>query len=159
MRRIGWLVVLLVIAGTAGYLAGVSTPLRERKVHRLSVAADCNPILVAGCTASDSRHVIELQLDTDTRYLKPFDIQVKTQGFKDTIVKSVSVEFNMVNMDMGLNRFRLQQVDQQVAGSVYRGQGMLPVCVTGRVDWQARVEVEMDDATYQAIFDVTITKR
>jgi hypothetical protein len=159
MRRIGWLVVLLVIAGTAGYLAGVSTPLRERKVHRLSVAADCNPILVAGCTASDSRHVIELQLDTDTRYLKPFDIQVKTQGFKDTIVKSVSVEFNMVNMDMGLNRFRLQKVDQQVAGSVYRGQGMLPVCVTGRVDWQARVELEMDDATYQAIFDVTITKR
>lgn len=53
-------------------------------------------------------------------------------------VSKVEVDFAGVNMNMGLNRPELKAVGE----GRFSGQGTLPVCVTGAMDWQATVIVE-----------------
>jgi hypothetical protein len=159
MKHFGWLLLaVLLMAGVIGYLMGESTPRVTTKVSLPSTVKNCNPVLDL-CTASDHSHSVVFRLDPSTRYLKPFEIEVTIKGFNVTAVKTVSVDFNMVDMDMGINRFSLNQVIQQETGIVYRGRGILPVCVTGRRDWQAVVEVDAGDTAYQAVFNFIISKR
>lgn len=159
MKHAGWLLLgVLLVAGVTGYLMGVSAPPVTTKLSLPSTVKNCNPVLDV-CKASDHSHSVALRLDTSTRYLKPFEIEVTINGFNVTAIKTVSVDFNMVDMDMGINRFRLNQVIQQETGIVYRGRGILPVCVTGRRDWQAVVEVDAGDTAYQAVFNFIISKR
>lgn len=51
--------------------------------------------------------------------------------------QAVTLRFDMVGMDMGVNQYRLQVIDK----GVWQAQVMLPVCVTGRRDWFATVRV------------------
>lgn len=156
MKRLGGLLVVLVLAGVAGYLVGRPAP-QDPPPRQLRLAADCNPV-GHPCTANDERRRIDLRLDPELRYLKPFPIEVGVRGFGSAAVHAVTVTFNMAGMDMGLNRFRLQPVDASGTAARYQGQGMLPVCVTGRSDWQALVEVRAEDGRYQALFEFSVTK-
>lgn len=67
--------------------------------------------------------------------LKPLDIQVRLQG---VAAKGVQLEFTGVKMDMGFNRSTLKAI----APDHFVGQGNLPVCMTGRMRWQATIFVE-----------------
>ena len=154
MRPYRWLFVVLVLAaGVAGCPAS-----RDKPITHLQLTVICNPV-GNRCTASDSRHHISLRLDPELTYLKPFGIEVKTRGIGSEPANRVTVRFGMTGMEMGLNRFRLQPVDGSGADPVYHGEGMLPVCVTGRSDWQALVEVEAQGRRYQAVFDFSVARR
>lgn len=157
MKRIGGLLIVLVLAGLAGYLIGRPAP-QDPPPRQLHLAVDCQPVGTL-CTASDKRHRIALRLDSELGYLKPFSIEVEVGGFGPAAIEGITVTFTMTGMDMGLNRFRLQPVDTSGIPTRYQGQGMLPVCVTGRSDWQALVEVRTEDARYQARFDFNVTHR
>lgn len=67
--------------------------------------------------------------------VKPFEVQVAVSGLAPS---RVEVDFAGVDMNMGLNRPQLQD----------RGNGRfvaevtLPVCITGRMDWQVTVLIE-----------------
>lgn len=73
--------------------------------------------------------------------IKPIQVTVKTQGFE---AKSITVDFNGVNMNMGINHYKMVQKapDQFVAES------LLPVCVRNSMSWQADIQVETDKGGY-----------
>lgn len=79
-----------------------------------------------------------VELSTDARpipMVKPFKVQVAVSGLNPS---RVEVDFAGIDMDMGLNRPAL--ADQ--GGGRYAADASLPVCVTGRMDWQATVLIE-----------------
>lgn len=65
----------------------------------------------------------------------PLALEVALRGRE---ASKVEVDFTGVSMNMGLNRPQLQAAGD----GRYTGQGTLPVCVTGAMDWQATVLVE-----------------
>lgn len=67
--------------------------------------------------------------------VSPLQLDVSITGQEAT---KVEVDFTGANMNMGLNRPRLVALGD----GHFNGQGTLPVCVTGGMDWQATVLVE-----------------
>jgi hypothetical protein len=79
-----------------------------------------------------------LELDSTTRPIplaRPFGVVVNIAG---ATAGRVEVDFAGVDMNMGLIRPRL--ADQ--GGGRFSGEAALPVCITGRMTWQATVLVE-----------------
>ena len=74
--------------------------------------------------------------------LQPFRVQLHAP---DTAVASATVDFQMVDMYMGVNRYGLQRQ----AEGVWSREVMLPVCATGRSDWLMYLWVEQDGKRYQ----------
>lgn len=62
--------------------------------------------------------------------LKPLSVKVSLEGYE---ASAVLLDFSGVEMDMGFNQVSLE------AGPLgqFSGRGNLPVCVTGRMRWQA----------------------
>ena len=67
--------------------------------------------------------------------VKPFAVEVRTSGFTPS---RVEVDFAGIDMNMGFNR---PQLEARGDGR-HVGEATLPVCITGRMDWQATVLVE-----------------
>ncbi|MGE5493090.1 MAG: hypothetical protein ACM31P_17585 [Actinomycetota bacterium] len=67
----------------------------------------------------------------------PLQLEAEVTGRE---ASKVEVDFAGVDMNMGLNRPQLQAA----GGGRFTGQGTLPVCVTGTMDWQATLVVETD---------------
>ncbi len=67
--------------------------------------------------------------------LKPLVVEVVVSGVAP---RQVDVDFAGVSMNMGHNRPRLAAA----VGGRFTCEAMLPVCVTGSMDWQATVLVE-----------------
>lgn len=106
-----------------------------------------------GCDASEQscrlvHDGVELQLtlDKEIRPLQPFHLQLQVAGIGPAI-EAVTVEFFMEGMDMGINRYRLLS-----NGRDWQGEITLPVCVAGRSDWRAVVEVESQSNRYRGVF-------
>ena len=68
--------------------------------------------------------------------VKPFAVEVKANGVTPA---RVEVDFAGVDMNMGYNRPELRSSG---AGR-FVGEATLPVCITGHMDWQATVLVEV----------------
>ncbi len=64
--------------------------------------------------------------------VQPLQLKVDVKGLE---VDGVEVDFSGVTMNMGYNRPRLERVGE----GRFRGEGMLPVCVRQRMDWEAKV--------------------
>lgn len=69
--------------------------------------------------------------------VQPLRLEVRVQGLS---VSRAAVDFTGVDMNMGFNRAEL---GPEAPGS-FSGEGMLPVCVRGRMQWQARVLLESE---------------
>ncbi|WP_456379035.1 hypothetical protein [Thiolapillus sp.] len=69
---------------------------------------------------------------------KPLQLQVQVQGRE---VRKVEVDFSGVTMNMGYNRPRLQAVEK----GRFEGEGMLPVCIRQRMDWEAKLMLDTPD--------------
>ncbi|MEJ2591485.1 MAG: hypothetical protein P8178_08825 [Candidatus Thiodiazotropha sp.] len=64
--------------------------------------------------------------------MKPLQLRVEMQQVK---ADAVVVDFQGVDMNMGLNRVKLEPAGE----GVYTGQGTLPVCVRDAMEWEAKV--------------------
>ena len=69
--------------------------------------------------------------------VKPLQIDVRVTG---TVAQRVELDFSGRTMDMGPNRTVLAAAGD----GNYRGSAMLPVCVTGRMDWRATLFVDTE---------------
>lgn len=103
--------------------------------------AACNPVVEAGspqgCSISQDGRGMRLLLEGDVRPLRPFTLRLKLPDTVRSQVKQASVDFVMLGMDMGINRYTLrQQSDGDLAAQV-----ILPVCSVGRSDWVAQLSV------------------
>lgn len=119
----------------------------------LAVDKGCS-IAQTTCRANGARS-LEVQLVGDIQPLVPFEM---TARFAEAAgVRAVVVEFYMVGMDMGLNRYTLQPVAD--ADGMWRGTVTLPVCLAGRADWYAEVRTETAEGRYLARFPFETVRR
>lgn len=154
LALIGWLLVLLV-AGFLGYhyLAPKLQPSLQQEPIRLALRdPDCQPA-TAPCAAGDDATTIRLALGPGVPVMQPFPVNAEVQ-LTDEIPTRVTVDFQMIGMDMGRNEYLLEPA----ADRRWKGIAILPVCATGRTDWQAVMEVETASGQhYQAVFPFQVS--
>lgn len=97
-----------------------------------SQAAHC-PDLHAGCRVQTPRRPVELRVQGALKTLSPFTLSVRAPG-----AQRVTAHFDMEGMDMGFNLYTLRPAPD----GVFQARVTLPVCVTGRRDWQMHLEVD-----------------
>ena len=97
------------------------------------------------CDFSGENISLTIELADRIKYLHYFSVRVLIHSAESDI-KSVRSVFRMVNMDMGLNQFILKPVlMNKDKKSIWHTNAILPVCVTGRKDWQMELEIETSD--------------
>ncbi|HEY9199615.1 MAG TPA: hypothetical protein VIR60_09625 [Gammaproteobacteria bacterium] len=117
----------------------------------LTVDADCDSARQT-CSARAADLEIELRLGPPVRPMEAFEIRL--QGSPEALADAaqITLEFQMRDMDMGLNRYRLERA----ADGVWRGRAILPMCVSGRSDWLAKVEIDQDGRRWTAELPFTV---
>ncbi len=156
-----WIIIplLIMLAGLAVYHFIMSSKNTAKQPVLLeSAKSDCNPVEFV-CEAGNTKHAVTLQFPEKVVYLKPFKIRITTQGFENESIEKVNVDFKMVGMDMGLNRFGLRAMNDEKGNVYYEGEGILPVCVSGRVDWMANTQIITSDKFYEATFKFKVGKQ
>lgn len=158
MKKWTMILLLLMLVGLTGYHFIMSAKNTEQQHILLqTVKVECNPAELF-CRAGDTKHVVSLHFPENVAYLKPFKMRVAIQGFDDELIEKINVDFKMVGMDMGLNRFSLTAKSDAKGNVYYEGEGILPVCVSGRVDWLANTQVITTDKFYEAAFQFKVGK-
>ncbi len=128
------LVLVAVLLGVAilAVLGVKLLPLLHPDAEQTLPATACNPG-TKPCTATlPNGAQLELIIEPHPiRPLQPLHLQVRLSNIE---AENVSIDFQGSQMDMGLNR-------PQLAGSQgrYTGQTLLPVCITGSMEWKATV--------------------
>ncbi len=89
--------------------------------------------LAVGCVVQVEGRSIGLGTDATSKPLKPFNLWVKAPG-----AKKVEARFTMEGMDMGFNIYTLRADNQ----GVFRTTATLPVCVSGRRDWNVILDID-----------------
>lgn len=148
-------VLLIAGAGIGGYLyfAPVRTPASSVAVVNLTATSVACRESRAACLA---RHPdlgeLHLRFPDGAYYLQPFVAELEaTEGGG---IEQVVLDLNMPGMDMGRNRFQLRPVDE----AHWRGTVLLPICVTGRVDWQVTVQMDSAGRRYIARFPLLVSQ-
>jgi hypothetical protein len=149
MRRLAIpLLAALVIGGlvVVGYWAGgrLGADAGGSKLLSLWLSdPDCG-VYPDGCAASGEGLELRLRFLDPPSAMKPATLQLDSS----LPLSLATVDFEMVGMDMGLNRYRLESPE----GRRFQARVMLPVCVSGRRDWVARVYVVGEQGDYLAEF-------
>ena len=158
MKKWAIIPLMLLVAGLASYHLFMSSHGEAKPLVLLeTTTADCNPVNIP-CKAGDAQHGVTLHFPEKVAYLKPFRMRVTIHGFGQKEIEKVEVDFKMVGMDMGLNRFTLSPSVDAKGNISYEGEGILPVCVSGRVDWLASTRVMTTHKNYEAVFELKVTK-
>jgi hypothetical protein len=107
------------------------------------------------CKAISENRSIELLLGPGVSALKKFPIRLQLSGFQKDEIRKVVVGYSMKGMDMGINRNRLSSSDLMQ----WKGEGVLPICTSGRSDWLVIVEVSTQGRLYTATFGFTLNSQ
>lgn len=101
------------------------------------------------CTVSGQGYIIELKLGPTVIPLQKFPVELAIANIDEVAIPAdVTVDFQMIDMDMGINRYKLT-----VSGkNMWSGTAILPVCVASRMDWIAIVEFTVQNRRYRAVF-------
>ena len=103
----------------------------ETPVHTLPGAQGCDPTRRV-CEVYGEGLRVRLHLGPGVKAMQPFPVRVEVDG-----AEQVTIRFEMPGMDMGRNIHRLKRTS---AGR-WEGLAVLPVCLSGRSDWVAEVEI------------------
>ncbi len=133
------LILLLVLGGCS----------REAEtVHvLLGQAEHCDAAAQTCLIDADDGLSISLRLGPEVKPLVPFPIELIVDG-ADAVPENVVVDFQMREMDMGVNRYRLRQSSPMQ----WEGTATLPVCTASRMDWTATVAFRLDGRPYKLIY-------
>jgi len=108
---------------------------------------DCDPAQRAcGARGEDLR--LQLRLGPPVTMLRTFPVTVQVHPHSAFAVHRVEVNFAMVGMDMGVNRYRLASARD----GRWEGSALLPVCASGRSDWMVTVALAGPDGRREARF-------
>ena len=141
--RWGIIAVLLAVA-VLGYLWGrhwLADRLSTTPAVELAVPADCG-LHRGPCEMrmpDDGR--LRVEFSHEPVPLQPFRVQVHAP---DRAFDAVTVDFQMVGMYMGVNRYTLTPQ----AEGLWSREVMLPVCATGRSDWLMYLRLEATGVAY-----------
>lgn len=112
--------------------------------------------LAEGCTTMIDGMQVLLKFPKDIIYLTSFPIEVRFLSEHASNVESVKLDFQMLEMNMGMNLYQLQKDSRN--HSLWKGKAVLPVCVSGRSDWQVHLEAKTKDTIYKTIFQFEVKR-
>ncbi len=146
------LIVVLLIAGfyLRGLVAQQTTSDHTTVLLNTNNGCDLNQ---HRCAAGLGNKSVSLSFKQPVRYLTKIDIEVTTNGFETELVEKILIDFSMTGMQMGINRFALHKVREQ---NRWQGTVMLPVCISGRKDWQVTLYFETKLANYRAVYKLQV---
>lgn len=90
-----------------------------------------------GCVASGDGLQVEARLDSRARALKPFTIRLQAVPGAEATIDTVTVDFTMAGMMMGINKYQMLKDARQG----WMATVTLPICTSGRSDWQAEFDM------------------
>ncbi|AZN35584.1 hypothetical protein [Iodobacter ciconiae] len=123
---VGHLVVLALILGVIGSKFGWFTPENEPEVR-----IDC-PIFSEGCLFSLDKENYQVKSQEPLSANKPVQLLVTGKA------KSIHASWQMQDMEMGPNNYRLLSHDQQH----WHAQTALPFCTNKRQDWLLKLDID-----------------
>ena len=133
-NRLLWgIAALLVVAVCAVALYKAQPILFPKAARSAQIDPDCD--LRAGPCVSRLNDGARISFAIEPREIpvvKPLQLQVSLDGVQ---ADEVQVDFAGVDMNMGFNRVTLNPAEQ----GVFKGDGMLPVCVRDAMEWEAKV--------------------
>jgi len=109
------------------------SPPSDRPLTVLSALPGCD--VQQGCRAGEGPFSVALRFAAPPRAMKAFPIRLRVATGE--AVETVMISFSMQGMDMGLNRYRMVRG----ASDTWTADVTLPICVSGRSDWIAGVEL------------------
>lgn len=132
---------LLILAGVLVYVGWLGRDYLEQQQGNTKVLAtvDCQPEQ-ANCIYSNKQQQIRLLFGTGEETVKsgqPIKALVRIEGEG---IKASQISFQGRDMYMGENHFPLSETSP----GVYETEVQLPVCTTGRMTWQAKVQLNTD---------------
>ncbi|MFO7807752.1 hypothetical protein [Guyparkeria sp.] len=150
MKQAKWMVATLLILGVLTYLWGrapakltTDTPMTG-PLTELPAPTDCQ-LKGEGCeVAIDGLGTFVVRMPETVVPLEKAVIRVVPQGEAAKAVGEIRVDFEMVDMDMGINAYRLDRL----ADGTYREEVILPVCTTDRSDWRANLSIHSTEGAY-----------
>ena len=90
------------------------------------------------CLATGTGLDVEWRLGPPVRPMEQFDMRLRIVRGELSADAEVIIEFQMRDMEMGMNRYRLEPA----AVDMWGGRAMLPVCTSGRSDWLATLTIQ-----------------
>ncbi len=90
------------------------------------------------------RMIVEVQ-PRPIPVMRPIGVDVR---FESVEAESVSVDFNGVDMNMGINHYRLEADGR----GRFAGEGVLPVCIRDRMQWEALVSADTAQGRFAVPF-------
>lgn len=146
------LILLIASAGTGLYLSRSSTE-ESVRIEKLAPSSDACRDGQGICTARNPVFgEMQLRFPQGAYYMQPFIAEVRLEN--PGVVERVVLDLSMPGMEMGLNRFELRRAGD----GLWRGKLLLPICVTGRVDWQVRVQLDTPGRRYEAQFPLIVSQ-
>ena len=121
-------------------LIGALTYLRQVPSPTLVQAMGC-PNIVRGCSGAG----LTVRMDRVPQVMRPFKLTVHADAMDTETVDGMEASFQMAGMEMGFNRYRLQQR----GASDWDAEVTLPVCVRDRKDWLMLLDVRQGQARRQ----------
>lgn len=88
--------------------------------------------LVAGCSLQLDGKPVMIRSDHAPGAMQRFRLSVEAG-----VASNISAELNMLDMDMGPNRYQLIK-----NGQLFYADMMLPMCVSGRSDWVLTLSID-----------------
>lgn len=137
IRGVLYLAVFVLFSGLAFFAARHWQNLQDDWV-RLAPPVDCD-FAQGPCRYPLAGGVLTFSvLPPDVPLMKPLELRLVMEGLE---ADAVAVEIRGLNMDMGLNRTRLLPD----AGGGWSGETILPLCSQRRMQWEAAVQLEMQE--------------
>ena len=132
------LVISIIISACSG---------KNEAVYELGKADDCDSAEMI-CAVSNNDYTAKLKLGPKVTPLQNFPVELTIANSEGLVHASdVIIDFQMIGMDMGLNRYKLNHNDH-----LWHGNATLPVCVASRMDWIAIVEFTDQSHRFRAVF-------
>ncbi|MHB1230912.1 MAG: hypothetical protein ACYCY3_11485 [Halothiobacillus sp.] len=161
MNQARWLMATFIILAVLSFVWG-HNPAQLQLDHPVSgslrsiqVPKDCQ-IKGFGCSlAIGELGNVFIRAPTSIKPLEKFILSVRPQGGLAKDLGSVSVDFQMVGMDMGINQYPLTRL----ASNEYQQTIILPVCTTTRTDWVATLNFTTTSGVFIAKIPFVVDRR
>ena len=140
------LILIITLAVISIYNLNTQALFNDNVVVEIS-ALECKP-QIQSCKIVTEDFNIEISLNENIFYLKPFNVFVQTEVKTNFDIEFIQIDFKMEGMNMGVNRFLLTKKNNNDKKKVWNGKALLPICVARRADWFAELEIVTKQKQY-----------
>lgn len=104
---------------------------------------------IAPCEITDEYNIYKVVVEGEVKPLKKFLIKLHD---KNQLINNAVIEFRMKNMEMGKNVFSFERVSL----GVWAADVIIPVCTTGRRDWELVLVLTSDNKLQKYVMHLVL---